>query len=74
MWFERYVIVVTSLTKDLMPSNWVNYSPTNVEIGLFIGTLGFFVLCILLFFRYLPMIAMSEIKGVLKYSQIKKKV
>lgn len=74
MWFERYVIVVTSLTKDLIPSNWVNYSPTNVEIGLFIGTLGFFVLCILLFFRYLPMIAMSEIKGVLKYSQIKKKV
>jgi len=72
MWFERYVIVVTSLTKDLLPSNWVDYSPTNVEIGLFIGTLGFFTLCILLFFKYLPMIAISEIKGILKYSQSEK--
>jgi molybdopterin-containing oxidoreductase family membrane subunit len=72
MWFERYVIVVTSLTKDLMPSNWVDYSPTSVEIGLFIGTLGFFVLFILLFFKYLPMIAISEVKGVLKHSKTKK--
>ena len=71
MWFERYVIVVTSLTKDLLPSNWVDYSATNVEIGLFIGTIGFFVLCILLFFRYLPMIAISEVKGVLKHSKTK---
>lgn len=68
MWFERYVIVITSLTKDLLPSNWADYTPTNVEIGLFIGTLGFFVMCLLLFFRYLPMIAISEVKGVLKAS------
>ena len=68
MWFERYVIVVTSLTKDLLPSNWTDYSPTNVEIGLFVGTIGFFIICILLFFRYLPMIAISEVKGVLKHS------
>jgi molybdopterin-containing oxidoreductase family membrane subunit len=72
MWFERYVIVVTSLTKDLLPSNWADYSPTNVEVGLFIGTLGFFVMCLLLFFKYLPMIAISEVKGVLKPSNIKK--
>lgn len=72
MWFERYVIVVTSLTKDLLPSNWTSYTPTDVEMGLFIGTLGFFVLCILLFFRYLPMIAISEVKAVLKYSNSKK--
>jgi len=71
MWFERYVIVVTSLTKDIMPANWAEYSPTLVEVCLFIGTLGFFVLCILLFFRYIPMIAISEIKGVLKHSQVK---
>ncbi len=45
MWFERYVIVVTSLTKDLLPSNWADYTPTTVEMGLFIGTIGFFVLC-----------------------------
>jgi len=71
MWFERYVIVVTSLTKDIMPANWAEYSPSIVEICLFIGTLGFFVLCLLLFFRYIPMIAISEIKGVLKQSQVK---
>ena len=71
MWFERYVIVVTSLTKDLLPSNWTDYTPTNVEIGLFIGTLGFFVMCMLLFFKYLPMIAISEVKGVLKPGNIK---
>lgn len=72
MWFERYVIVITSLTKDLLPSNWADYTPTNVEIGIFIGTLGFFVMCLLLFFKYLPMIAISEVKGVLKPSNINK--
>jgi len=72
MWFERYVIVITSLTKDLLPSNWTDYTPTTVEVGLFIGTLGFFVMCILLFFKYLPMIAISEVKGVLKHNKIKK--
>lgn len=72
MWFERYVIVITSLTKDMLPSNWADYAPTTVEVGLFVGTLGFFVLCLLMFFRYLPMIAISEIKGVLKYNNVKK--
>jgi len=72
MWFERYVIVVTSLTKDLLPSNWADYVPTKVEVGLFIGTIGFFVMYLLLFFKYLPMIAMSEVKGVLKYNDSNK--
>ncbi|MCP4553631.1 MAG: polysulfide reductase NrfD [Bacteroidetes bacterium] len=66
MWFERYVIVVTSLSKDFLPSSWATYSPTSVEVGIFIGTLGIFTLGILMFFRYLPMIAISEIKGILK--------
>ncbi len=69
MWFERYVIVVTSLSKDMLPSNWADYSPSSVEIGLYIGTLGFFILCILLFFKYLPTISIHEVKGVLKYSK-----
>jgi len=73
MWFERYVIVVTSLSKDMLPSNWANYSASNVEIGLFVGTLGLFILFLLLFSRYLPMIAISEVKGVLKYSSMTKK-
>ena len=66
MWFERYVIVVTSLSKDFLPSSWATYSPTIVEIGIFVGTLGIFLLGILLFFRYIPMIAISEVKGILK--------
>lgn len=66
MWFERYVIVVTSLSKDFLPSSWATYSPTSVEIGIFIGTLGIFITGVLLFFRYIPMIAISEVKGILK--------
>ncbi len=66
MWFERYVIVVTSLSKDFLPSSWASYAPTSIEIGIFVGTLGIFVTGVLLFFRYVPMIAISEVKGILK--------
>ena len=66
MWFERYVIVITSLSKDYLPSNWSSYSPTFVEISVYIGTLGLFIVGVLLFFKYLPIIAISEVKGVLK--------
>jgi Ni/Fe-hydrogenase subunit HybB-like protein len=66
MWFERYVIVITSLSKDMLPSNWSNYTPSIVEVGLFAGTLGFFVMCILLFFKFIPMISIHEIKDALK--------
>jgi molybdopterin-containing oxidoreductase family membrane subunit len=72
MWFERYVIVVTSLSKDFLPSSWANYHPTTVEIANYIGTLGIFILGVLLFFRYIPMIAMSEVKGILKETSIVK--
>ena len=65
MWFERFNIVVTSLSKDFLPSNWVSYSPTYIEIGVYVGTLGLFATGVLLFFRYIPMIAISEIKSVL---------
>ncbi len=66
MWFERFVIVVTSLSKDYLPSNWSTYSPTTVEIGIYVGTLGIFVCGLLLFFKYVPMIAISEVKGIMK--------
>ncbi len=66
MWFERFNIVVTSLANDFLPSNWVSYSPTIIEIGVYVGTIGLFVVGVLLFFRYIPMIAISEVKGVLK--------
>ncbi len=65
MWFERFNIVVTSLANDFLPSNWVSYTPTIIEIGIYVGTIGLFVVGVLLFFRYIPMIAISEVKGVL---------
>ncbi len=70
MWFERYVIIVTSLGKDYLPSNWAAYKPTLIEIGLYIGTLSIFVLGVLLFIRYIPMMAMSELKMILKGTSI----
>jgi molybdopterin-containing oxidoreductase family membrane subunit len=72
MWFERYVIVVTSLSKDFLPSSWASYHPTIYDKALFIGTLGIFLLGILFFFRYIPMMAISELKGILKDTSIKK--
>jgi len=72
MWFERFNIVVTSLSKNYLPSAWASYTPTFVEISVFIGTLGIFAFGVLLFMRYLPMIAISEVKTVNKY-QLKKK-
>ncbi len=67
MWFERFNIVVTSLSRDYLPSSWASYSPTWVEVGFFIGTLGMFITGVLLFFRYIPMIAISELKSVAKF-------
>jgi molybdopterin-containing oxidoreductase family membrane subunit len=66
MWFERYVIVVTSTSKDFLPASWATYHPTITEIGIFVGTLGIFILGVLLFFRYIPMIAIHEVKSILK--------
>ena len=64
MWFERFVIIVTSLAQDFLPSSWGHYSPSWVEIWTFIGTHGIFLSLFLLFMRFLPMIAMSEVKIV----------
>ncbi|KAA3631319.1 MAG: hydrogenase [Calditrichaeota bacterium] len=64
MWFERFVIVVT-LSRDYLPSSWDYYSPTIFDIGIYIGSFGLFFTLFLLFLRYLPMVAMSEVKGVL---------
>jgi molybdopterin-containing oxidoreductase family membrane subunit len=64
MWFERFVIIVLSLHRDFLPSNWGYFKPTWVDICTFIGTFGLFFTCFLLFIRFLPMIAISEVKGV----------
>ena len=68
MWFERFVIIVTSLHRDYLPSSWTMYSPTWVEAGIFIGSLGLFFTCFLLFARVFPVIAMSELKTIIKSS------
>jgi molybdopterin-containing oxidoreductase family membrane subunit len=66
MWFERFVIIVTSLHRDFLPSSWVMYKPTFVEVGIFVGTLGLFFTCFFLFAKFLPVINMSEVKTILK--------
>ena len=72
MWFERFNIVVTSLSRDYLPATWAPYTPSLVEIGFFAGTLGMFALGVLLFFRYIPMIAISELKSVAKFDKPRK--
>lgn len=66
MWFERFVIIVTSLHRDYLPSSWVMYSGSLTEIGLFLGTFGIFFTCFFLFAKFLPVINMSEIKSILR--------
>jgi len=65
MWFERFVIIVISLHRDFLPSSWRMYYPTWVDVFTFIGSLGIFITLFLLFIRFLPMVAMSEVKSVL---------
>src|SRR6266705_3412638 len=64
MWFERFVIVVTSLHRDFIPSNWGYFKPTWVDICTYLGTFGLFFTFFLLFIRFLPLIAIAEVKGV----------
>jgi molybdopterin-containing oxidoreductase family membrane subunit len=65
MWFERFVIIVIGLHRDFLPSSWGYFSPSKVDICTYIGTFGLFFTCFLLFIRFLPMIAISEVKGVI---------
>jgi molybdopterin-containing oxidoreductase family membrane subunit len=67
MWFERFVIIVTSLQRDFLPSTWSEYVPTLVEIATLVGSFGLFFTCFLLFCRFLPVISMAEVKGVLAH-------
>ena len=64
MWFERFVIIVTSLHRDYLPSSWGYFTPTPVDVLTFVGSFGLFLTLFLLFMRFLPMIAIAEVKGV----------
>ena len=69
MWFERFVIVVTSLQRDFLPSSWDLYKPSWVDTGLLVGSFGLFLTLMLLFCRFLPSIATSELKSELPDAQ-----
>jgi Ni/Fe-hydrogenase subunit HybB-like protein len=69
MWFERFVIIVTSLHRDYLPSSWATYVPTLIEFTTFLGSFGLFFTCFLLFCRLVPVIAMAEVKGVLQVAK-----
>lgn len=66
MWFERFVIIATTLARDYLPSSWSYYTPSWVEIGLFAGTLGLFFTLFLIFTRLAPVVAIAEVKQILK--------
>jgi len=68
MWFERFVIIVTSLHRDYLPSSWLMYSPSWVEICMYIGSLGLFFTLFFLFAKFLPVIAAAEVKSIYKTS------
>src|SRR3984885_588602 len=72
MWFERFVIVVTSLYRDFLPSSWGTYRATRWDYMLFIGTLGIFGTLFLLFVRFAPMMPMNEIKMMLPQAKVLK--
>ena len=65
MWFERFVITVTSLHRDFLPSSWGYYSPTWVDVLTFVGSFGLFFTLFLLFLKFLPMVAIAEVKMIL---------
>jgi molybdopterin-containing oxidoreductase family membrane subunit len=71
MWFERFVIIVTTLSRDFLPTAWAYYKPTIYDIGILIGSFGLFFTLVLLFTRSLPIVSISEVKAVAEGSQPK---
>ena len=69
MWFERFVIIVTSLHRDFLPSSWAMFYPTLVDFGLLLGSFGFFFTLLLLFLRVLPAVSIAELKAVTPQAQ-----
>ena len=69
MWFERFVIIVISLTQDYLPSSWHLFKPTMIDYGILLGSFGLFFTLVLLFARVLPVIATTEVKAILPGAQ-----
>jgi molybdopterin-containing oxidoreductase family membrane subunit len=68
MWFERFVITVTSLNRDFLPSSWRYFVPTNFDYLFLIGSFGLFFSLFLLFIWRVPVVALAEVKGIMKQS------
>lgn len=73
MWLERFVIVVVSLHRDYLPSSWGMYMPTRWDWATFVGTIGLFLTLLYLFIRFLPMISIYEMRGLVEETQAEKK-
>jgi molybdopterin-containing oxidoreductase family membrane subunit len=69
MWFERFVIIVSSLANDYLPSSWDYFRPTIFDISTYIGSFGLFFTFFLLFLRFIPMVAIAEVKGVIPQAE-----
>ena len=69
MWFERFVITITSLCRDFLPSSWAYFHPTIIDIMMLIGSFGLFFTLFTLFCRFLPVIAMAEIKSIMPHGE-----
>jgi len=69
MWFERFVIVVTSLSRDYLPSSWAYFTPTLTDFGILIGSFGLFFTLLLIFTKTLPVVSIAEVKAVVDGSQ-----
>ena len=69
MWFERFVIVVTSVSRDFLPSSWGHYAPTMYDVGILVGSFGLFFTLMLIFVRVLPVVSISEVKAVVEGAQ-----
>ena len=70
MWLERFVIIVTSLHRDFLPSSWGMYQPTFWDWSTFLGTIGLFVSLLFLFLRFLPMISIFEMRTILPEAKV----
>jgi molybdopterin-containing oxidoreductase family membrane subunit len=70
MWLERFVIIVTSLHRDFLPSSWAMYSPTVFDYSMFLGTIGFFFTLIYLFVRFVPIISIFEVRTLLPAANV----
>jgi molybdopterin-containing oxidoreductase family membrane subunit len=71
MWLERFIIVVTSLHRDFLPSSWGMYSPTFWDWATFFGSIGLFLSLLFLFVRFLPMISIFEVRTMLPEAEVR---